>query len=131
MADPLVIFINHNESLLKLAQLALTQAGFRAVTWRASEGAKELIAEQQPDVVIVDLWLERDGAGWEVYESLRDDPQTANIPVVITTESSRQFQEKLPLLRMDDRAALLRKPYDWDALLKTIREISGVTPNPA
>lgn len=125
MTYRLVVFLDAYERFVRLAQIVLTQAGFRVISWKTSLGAKELVAAQKPDLVILDLWLDYDDAGWETYKSLREDPETASIPIILTVESRRRLKEKQQLLKTDGRVVLLPKPYNWETLLETIMEIVG------
>ncbi len=77
----LVLIVDDNEKNRKLARDVLGVAGFQ--TLEAASGAEgiALAAEQLPDVILMDLRLP-DMNGTEAARRLRDEAQTASIPVV-------------------------------------------------
>jgi twitching motility two-component system response regulator PilG len=128
MAPPLIVFVNHNEALLRQAQLVLTREGFRVVVWGVGEGAEAMIEQENPDLVVLDLWLERAGSGWDLFEAIRGNPDIANVPIIITSEESEALEKRRPLISGDDNAVLFRKPYDWEVMLHTIKAMIAATP---
>lgn len=117
--DPVIVFLNDNEALIRQAQLALTPEGYRIISWGVEEGAVELIMEHQPDLVIIDLWLGDPEGGWRVFDTLRSNPETARIPVIITSDH-RIRPERMELVESNDHTMALNKPYDWDTLISMI-----------
>ncbi|MEZ4409720.1 MAG: response regulator [Polyangiales bacterium] len=75
---------------MRVLEFNLQQAGFetRAVG-RASEAMKAAHA-LAPDVVLLDLMLP-DGPGTEVCRALKSDPQTRNVPVIMTTAKGEEI----------------------------------------
>ena len=128
MAPPLIVFVNHNEALLRQAQLVLTREGFRVVVWGVGEGAEAMIEQENPDLVVLDLWLERAGSGWDLFEAIRGTPDIAYVPIIITSEESEALEKRRPLISGDDNAVLFRKPYDWEVMLQTIKAMIAATP---
>jgi two-component system cell cycle response regulator DivK len=78
---PLVLIVDDNEKNRKLARDVLRVAGFE--TLEAASGAEgiALAAEGLPDMILMDLRLP-DMDGTEAARRLRDEAQTASIPVV-------------------------------------------------
>ena len=78
---PLVLIVDDNEKNRKLAAAVLSAAGFETLeAGTASEGLT-LAASRAPDVILMDLRLP-DMDGSAAARMLRDDVQTARIPVV-------------------------------------------------
>ena len=93
-------------------------------TWcgrRTAAAARfELIAENPPDVVLSDIRMpEIDG--FEVCESIKADPHTRLIPVVLMT-ASREERDRVRALDAgaDD---LLPKPFDQSELKARVRSL--------
>jgi DNA-binding response OmpR family regulator len=57
------------------------------------ESALRMIAESQPDLVLLDIDMRRGIDGFEVCRRLRDDPVTMNIPVIFLTGSADTEQK--------------------------------------
>jgi CheY-like chemotaxis protein len=68
-----------------LADLVLSMAGF-AVTAASSgsEALRLLAGDDLPDIILLDVQMP-DVDGWETLSRLRDDPRTADLPVVLCT----------------------------------------------
>jgi CheY-like chemotaxis protein/anti-sigma regulatory factor (Ser/Thr protein kinase) len=80
--------------------------GIELLTVRRGTDAIELARERHIDVVLLDLNLP-DIDGFDVLRSLRDDPNTADVPVVVLSGDDRRIAE----LEQHDRvAAVLFKP---------------------
>ena len=83
----------------------------------SGEGALDLIRQQRPDIVFLDLMLPG-ASGEEVLQRLHETLETRDLPVVIVT--SRKLDES-------ERAALLRHAtaviYKGDLSRETLREV--------
>jgi two-component system, cell cycle response regulator DivK len=104
---PLVLIVDDNEKNRRLARDVLRVGGFE--TREAASGAEgiALAAEHLPDVILMDLRL-RDMDGTEAARRLRDEAQTASIPVVALT--SLPVEEGGDWLEASGFAGWLEKP---------------------
>ena len=111
---PLALVVEDDAASAKLLRVYLTQGGFRVVVAGAREAvhrAKEL----RPAAITLDVLMpEMDG--WEVLQSLKADPETRDIPVVIVTVVD---QKELGLGL--GAADYLIKPVNHEALLHALR----------
>jgi len=85
MAEPsgLKVIIVEDEPVFRLIYKGvLENAGYKVL--EAEDGVKglEMIKNEKPDVVLLDLILPRMG-GYEVLKKLREDKQLSSIPVII------------------------------------------------
>lgn len=94
------------------------------------EKAKQL----KPELIILDLNMpELDGI--QVYQRLRQDPDTAKIPVLFLTALSAggtMTEQSLAIIasakhrvQLTGKYAVMGKPYDAQQLLETIRRLAG------
>ena len=58
--------------------------GYRVLKTYSGKPAMDLIAQQRPDVIIMDIMMP-DVSGLDVLHSIRADPALASIPVVIVS----------------------------------------------
>jgi two-component system cell cycle response regulator DivK len=79
-----VLVVEDNERSLKLACEVLQLRGFSTIAARTGGEAVELAATEQPALVLLDVQLP-DMDGLETLAALREDPRTAEIPVVAVT----------------------------------------------
>lgn len=100
----------------------------------AGDGASGLtVAKQQrPQIILLDIMMPgRDG--FQVYQDLRQDPDTRQIPVLFLTALSASgplSKEGLQLLaaskhnmKLSGPYEVMGKPFDLDELLRKIRRI--------
>ena len=84
---PLVLIVDDEERNRKLARDVLRYAGFRTLEAATAEDGLALVAEQRPDVVLMDIRLPGMW-GTEAVGILKGDAATAAIPVVALTAST-------------------------------------------
>jgi two-component system cell cycle response regulator DivK len=84
VADELVLIVDDNEKNLRLARDVLRFAGFRTLEAVTGGEAVASAIEHQPDVILLDIRLP-DMDGTDVARLLKDEPLTAQIPVVALT----------------------------------------------
>ena len=93
-------------SFLRLGiQRALARAGYSVVTAADGEAGIEAARKSQPDLILLDLLLPKIG-GQDVLKTLKKDPATASISVVVLTGLSQRNAERL---QADGALAFLEK----------------------
>src|SRR4051794_36347088 len=80
---PLVVVVDDDDMTQHLMRDLLPLEGYRVVTWGSGAGAVELIARERPALVILDVRMEHPRAGIEVLHTLRRNPDTAHIAVLV------------------------------------------------
>jgi signal transduction histidine kinase/CheY-like chemotaxis protein len=122
---PTVLVVDDDRATRELISRGLVREGFRVVTASSGEEALHLARTQRPDVISLDV-LMPGMDGWTVLRSLKGDPLTASIPVVIVS-------------MLDDRdigfalgaADYLTKPFDRERLVTALRRFrDGRLPRP-
>ena len=110
MATGTVLIVDHDSFLVQFMVLALKDQGYTVLT-AADEEALAVARMAQPDVILLDLGPPTlDGV--EVSRLLRDDPETARIPIVAISapERLRSAAAQMPV------NALLPKPFHFGDL---------------
>jgi len=119
-----VLYIEDNESNIELIQqtLANQRPDIRLVSHQTGKEAVSLAVDFAPDLILLDLDLP-DLHGSEVFELLKADEKTKNIPVVIISADAMPQQiEKLLKLGVKK---YLTKPLDLMDFLKVVDEWVG------
>ena len=82
------MIVDDEPSQRKVISAALKQKGCQ--TFEASDGLEGLEAArtQMPDLIITDVFMENMN-GFIMVETLREDPETAGIPVVMMTSAAQ------------------------------------------
>ena len=82
-----VLVVDDEADVLLLCRLNLQQRGHEVL--EASEGSRalELAEDRHPDVIVLDLMLPG-MTGYEVLETLKQNEQTSDIPILVLTAKS-------------------------------------------
>lgn len=85
-----VLLVEDDKFLRKACETSLRQRGFEVTTaMDGEEGLRLARLVPHPDIVLLDLLMPR-MAGIEVLRALKAEPATADIPVLILSNSSRE-----------------------------------------
>jgi signal transduction histidine kinase/DNA-binding response OmpR family regulator len=83
-AGPTIVVIEDDPRSAELVELHLHGAGLRVVSVGTGEAGLEAVRAQAPAAVILDIHLPG-MTGWDVLETLKADPSTASVPVIVVS----------------------------------------------
>ena len=86
MANELILVVEDNEKNRRLARDVLRVKGYRVVEAESAEAALGCVADEVPDLVLMDIHLPGMN-GIEALKKLRASPETSGIPVLAFTAS--------------------------------------------
>ena len=90
-----ILVVEDNERNLKLLRDVLEYAGYDVRVARTAEDGIVLAVKEPPDLVLMDLQLPGID-GTEALRRLRENPRTADIPVVaVTAQAMKQDRERV------------------------------------
>jgi two-component system, cell cycle response regulator DivK len=90
-----ILVVEDNERNLKLLRDVLEYAGYDVRVARTGEDGVALAVKEPPDLVLMDLQLPGID-GTEALRRLRENPRTADIPVVaVTAQAMKQDRERV------------------------------------
>lgn len=95
--------------MIELMSLIVAREGFEFTGAKGGLNGMETVKRIKPDVVLLDLMMP-DVDGWEVYDHLRADPETRDIPIIIVTARGQQDQRVLEM-RAAHAENLVIKPF--------------------
>ncbi len=112
---PLVLVADDERNAIALLQRVLERDGFKVESALDGLDALAKARELKPDLILMDVQMPRMN-GFEVTARLRDNPETARIPVIFVTAAAREPSDVAHGLQLgaDD---YIRKPYDYHELL--------------
>jgi len=115
-----ILVVEDDPAQLEVIRLSLKTAGFAIGT--AVNGTEALVKTRSlsPDLVILDLMLPGLN-GFDVCESLRRDPATASVPIIMLTGMCSQFGRFAGLESGADD--FLLKPFDPQELILKIEKL--------
>ena len=117
---PRILIVEDEASLQELLAYNLERAGFAVEQAYDADEARTLIAEQTPDLVLLD-WMLPYMSGLELCRQLRRQPVTANLPIVMLTA---RVEERDRLHGLDTGADdYITKPFSVDELIARVRAV--------
>ncbi len=122
---PLVIVIEDEPDARELAARALTRAGFAVQGVGGGEAGLALARTKAPALVLLDIFLP-DRSGWRVLQSLKHDPKTQDIPVVVLSVN----EDRAHAIALG-AAEHMVKPADRDVLAATVMRYARKRPQPS
>ena len=120
----LIEIVDDDADILRLLRMYLEDEGFRTVTSESATRGLLLAREMKPDAIILDVLLP-DQDGFALLETLKTNPDTAGIPVVILSI----IKEKLKGIKLG-AADYLIKPVGHSLLKATLHKILSRTDRP-
>jgi len=114
-----VMVIDDSKTIRRTAETLLKKAGCEVVT--ATDGFEALakIADQNPDLIFVDIMMPRLD-GYQTCALIKKNPNYKDTPVILLTRKDGLFDRARGRIVGSDR--YLTKPFTKDELLGAIRE---------
>ena len=116
-----VVCVEDEPEMIDLIKLILSRKGFEVLGANGGEKGLELIRESLPDLVLLDLMMpEMDG--WQVYQQLKADETTKDIPVIVVTAKAQNIDKVLGLhiAKVDD---YIPKPFSLQELIDRVEDV--------
>ena len=123
-ADARLLIVDDNAATRYALRRRMERHGFTVLEAGTGTEGLQLIAEQIPDALILDVNLP-DMSGFDIVRKLRAEPRTALLPVVHVSAASIQTGDIVTGLEAGADAYLVH-PVDADVLLATIRTLLRV-----
>src|SRR5687768_13446507 len=88
-----IMVINDTQEILELFEDLLTDEGYEVVVYSFGIQDMEEVVRAAPDLIILDLLMGGEQAGWQMLQKLKMKRKTANIPVIVCTAAAKVVQE--------------------------------------
>ncbi len=115
-----ILLVDDERSIVMTLTAILQKSGFQVTSAASAQEAKEKLARNQFDLVITDLKMESDGAGFEVVKAALQQPYK---PATLLLTAYPVPQQEWAACGVD---GLLEKPTEMSALLETISHLLTV-----
>ena len=122
MADTkTILLVDDDYELSDGLRSVLEKQGYRVIQARDGQQGKQLIYQQRPDLVILDMMMPKMG-GYPVLEHFRDKKDAPPIIMITANEGSRHkaYAEYLGVVDY------IRKPFAMERLLEAVNQ--GLNP---
>jgi two-component system phosphate regulon response regulator PhoB len=119
-AKPLVMLVEDEPSLVTMLRYNMEKEGFRVCEAMDGEEALTLLAERNPDLVVLD-WMLPIMSGIEVCRQIRRKPRTRDLPVIMLTARGEEGDKVRGLNTGADD--YLTKPFSLPELMARVRAL--------
>jgi DNA-binding response OmpR family regulator len=121
-----ILLVDNDVDFIDLNKAVLENSGFDvAVAYSGAEGLDK-VRFDRPDLIVLDLMMEKHDTGFGIAKALKADPTSKNIPILMLTavgsETGMDFSQDLDgyWMKTDDYA---NKPLLPEDLVKKINEL--------
>ncbi|MBL7164264.1 MAG: response regulator [Anaerolineales bacterium] len=113
-----IVYVEDDVEMIDLVKLILERKGYQVSGASGGQEGWELIKSQLPDLVLLDLMMP-DVDGWEVYQKMRDEETTKDIPVIVITAKAQNIDRVLGLhiAKVED---YITKPFKPEDLVESV-----------
>lgn len=115
-----ILVADDEPTLLQLVAFNLRLEGYEVITARNGVEAIEKTRGEGPDLVVLDVMMPKLN-GFDVLKTLKNDPETHGIPVIILTALSED-RDVIQGWKQDVDCYLI-KPFDPAELLSMVRQL--------
>jgi DNA-binding response OmpR family regulator len=116
-AEALVLVVDDDPEMQRLTRVSLEKEGFAVVAAATAQEGAALASRRRPDLILLDLLLP-DRNGLELLSSLKADPLTRDIPVMVVSVT----KDSVRALSLG-AAECLAKPVDGRAVVGVVRRL--------
>ena len=123
-----ILLVDDDEDFLLQHKTLLEAAGFLVRTAGGQVEAEKMLAEQPPDLAIVDLMMEHHDAGFALCHHIKKFKPP--IPVILVTAVAHETGLEFDAAGEEERAwikadAMLAKPIRFEQLTREINRLLG------
>ena len=116
-----ILCIEDEPEMIDLIRIILNRHNFNVQGAHGGREGLEKGKKSPPDLILLDLMMP-DVDGWEVYQQIKADEKTSNIPIIIVTAKAQNIDKVLGLhiAKVDD---YISKPFSPKDLLASVQKI--------
>lgn len=123
-----ILMVDDDRDLVASVKAFLEARGYQVDTAHSGIEGQERIAAERPDLIVLDIMMDYDTDGFNVAFKLREDPQTADLPIIIMSGFTRELDTKThvfePMMYRDWPAArFLEKPVKLADLAAAVGDL--------
>jgi two-component system response regulator VicR len=116
-----ILCIEDEPETVELIRLILERRNFTVDDAPSGEAGLRALRESRPDLVLLDL-MTPDMDGWDVYQQIKSDRDTSEIPVIIVTARAQNIDRVMgrQIAKVDD---YIVKPFSPKRLLDGVERV--------
>jgi DNA-binding response OmpR family regulator len=116
-----LVYVEDEREMIDLVRLILGRRGFEVIGANGGRDGLETIRRELPDLVLLDLMMP-DMDGWDVYQQMKAEEATRDIPVIVVTAKAQSIDKVLGLhiAKVDD---YISKPFSPQELTESVEKV--------
>ncbi len=115
-----VLIVDDSSTLREMISGLLIKSGMTVLEAKDGKEAKEKIQANRPDLVVMDIVMPNLN-GYELCRWVKNNPDTEDIPVVLCSSKSEEFDRYWGMKQGAD--AYIAKPFHPMEMVKTVRQL--------
>src|SRR6478752_8346081 len=118
MVEPVVLVVDDSPTVRKIVQLTLQRERIRVVTAGDGLTALAAVADEQPDLILLDIMLPRMD-GYNICQVIRKNLAYRDLPIIMLSGKDGLFDKMRG--RLAGSTEYMTKPFDSAELAQTIK----------
>jgi two-component system response regulator VicR len=116
-----LVYIEDEQEMIDLVRLILSRRGYEVIGANGGRDGLAAVRENLPDLVLLDLMMP-DMDGWDVYQQMKAEENTREIPVIVVTAKAQSIDKVLGLhiAKVDD---YISKPFSPNELMDSVEKV--------
>ena len=124
MSKGRILVVDDEIYIVHILDFSLGMEGYEVITALDGEQALEKLRTEKPDLIVLDIMMPKLD-GYEVCKTIKANPETAHIPVILLSAKGRNVDQKLGFdVGADD---YITKPFSPRKLVERINQLLGQT----
>ena len=124
MEEPVVLVVDDSPTVRKIVQLTLQRERIRVVTAGDGLSALAAVADEQPDLILLDIMLPKMD-GYNICQAVRRNMDYRNLPIIMLSGKDGLFDKMRG--KLAGSTEYITKPFDSSELVQTVRRhLDGV-----
>jgi DNA-binding response OmpR family regulator len=120
-----IIVVDDDKEIREIVTFVLNRQGFEVAVASNGQQLQQLLAQLIPDLIILDVMMPGEN-GYHIFSSLRNNPHTQHIPIVIMTAHVEDIYERISV---DLGAAEhMTKPFHPFDLVERVKALLQTSP---
>ena len=121
-----ILLVDDDLDFLEMHKAVLKHRGYDVLTATSSQEGVERVRAEMPDLIILDLMMEKHDAGFSFSKQIKSDPLFKKIPILMVTAAAEatgyrfSMEEDGYWMKTDD---FLNKPVMPEVLIKKIEKL--------
>lgn len=91
-----IMIVDDEPDTVELVSLVLESEGYEVIPVYNGRDALNMLKDVKPDLILLDIMMP-DVDGWNVYQSIRSNEETKDLPVVMLTAKAQSIDKMIGL----------------------------------